>query len=183
MWLAAGSRVRSGRTRRCGSASALRRTSKLSPRGKFACGHLSVFDRTFAVTYALEVIAVLIGLFGVSVSSAPRSGAPARIRRAAPSRHDAARDRRDAGVRRHFGVGAGRWFRTRAGLAHQPDPGACHQPAVVSLEHGHAHAVAGARRTWSARSWLQRVVTAVVSGRGGDEQQGRARGARRLVSV
>jgi putative ABC transport system permease protein len=29
---------------------------------------LALFDRTFAVTYALEVAAVLIGLFGVSVS-------------------------------------------------------------------------------------------------------------------
>ncbi len=29
---------------------------------------LSVFDRTFAITYALEAVAVLIGLFGISVS-------------------------------------------------------------------------------------------------------------------
>ena len=49
---------------------------------------LSVFDRTFAVTYGLEVIAVLIGLFGVSV------GFSAQV---------LAR-RREFGVLRHIGM-------------------------------------------------------------------------------
>jgi len=49
---------------------------------------LSVFDRTFAVTYALEVAAILIGLFGVSVSF----GAQALARR------------REFGVLRHLGM-------------------------------------------------------------------------------
>jgi putative ABC transport system permease protein len=49
---------------------------------------LAIFDRTFAVTYALEIAAVLIGLFGVSVSF----GAQVLARR------------REFGVLRHLGV-------------------------------------------------------------------------------
>ncbi len=49
---------------------------------------LSVFDRTFAVTYGLEVIAVLIGLFGVSVSFSAQVVAR----------------RREFGVLRHIGM-------------------------------------------------------------------------------
>jgi putative ABC transport system permease protein len=49
---------------------------------------LSVFDRTFAVTYGLEVIAVLIGLFGVSVSFSAQALAR----------------RREFGVLRHIGM-------------------------------------------------------------------------------
>ncbi len=49
---------------------------------------LRAFDRTFAITYALEIAAVLIGLFGVSVSF----GAQALARR------------REFGVLRHVGV-------------------------------------------------------------------------------
>jgi putative ABC transport system permease protein len=49
---------------------------------------LRAFDRTFAITYALEIAAVLIGLFGVSVSF----GAQALARR------------REFGVLRHLGV-------------------------------------------------------------------------------
>lgn len=49
---------------------------------------LAVFDRTFAITYALEIAAVLIGLFGVSVSF----GAQALARR------------REFGVLRHIGI-------------------------------------------------------------------------------
>jgi putative ABC transport system permease protein len=47
-----------------------------------------LFDRTFAITYALEIAAVLIGLFGVGVSF----GAQALARR------------REFGVLRHLGV-------------------------------------------------------------------------------
>jgi putative ABC transport system permease protein len=49
---------------------------------------LALFDRTFAVTYALEIAAVLIGLFGISVSF----GAQALARR------------REFGVLRHLGM-------------------------------------------------------------------------------
>jgi putative ABC transport system permease protein len=49
---------------------------------------LAIFDRTFAVTYALEIAAIVIGLFGVSVSF----GAQALARR------------REFGVLRHIGV-------------------------------------------------------------------------------
>ena len=54
---------------------------------------LAVFDRTFAVTYALELAALVIGLFGISVSF----GAQALSRR------------REFGVLRHIGL-------TRAGI-------------------------------------------------------------------
>jgi putative ABC transport system permease protein len=49
---------------------------------------LGIFDRTFAITYALEIAAILIGLFGVSVSF----GAQAIARR------------REFGVLRHLGM-------------------------------------------------------------------------------
>jgi putative ABC transport system permease protein len=49
---------------------------------------LSIFDRTFAITYALEVAAVLIGLFGVSASFSAQAHAR----------------RREFGVLRHIGV-------------------------------------------------------------------------------
>jgi putative ABC transport system permease protein len=49
---------------------------------------LSIFDRTFAVTYALEIVAVLIGLFGVSVSFSAQALAR----------------RREFGVLRHLGM-------------------------------------------------------------------------------
>jgi putative ABC transport system permease protein len=49
---------------------------------------LAIFDRTFAVTYALEVAAVLIGLFGVSASFSAQALAR----------------RREFGVLRHVGM-------------------------------------------------------------------------------
>ncbi len=49
---------------------------------------LGVFDRTFAITYALEIAAVLIGLFGVSVSFSAQALAR----------------RREFGVLRHLGM-------------------------------------------------------------------------------
>jgi putative ABC transport system permease protein len=49
---------------------------------------LALFDRTFAVTYALEIVAVLIGLFGVSVSFSAQALAR----------------RREFGVLRHIGM-------------------------------------------------------------------------------
>ena len=49
---------------------------------------LAMFDRTFAITYALEIAAVLIGLFGVSVSFSAKALAR----------------RREFGVLRHIGM-------------------------------------------------------------------------------
>jgi len=49
---------------------------------------LAIFDRTFAVTYALEVAAVLIGLFGISVSFSAQALAR----------------RREFGMLRHLGM-------------------------------------------------------------------------------
>ena len=49
---------------------------------------MSIFDRTFALTYALEIVAVLIGLFGVSVSFSAQVLAR----------------RREFGVLRHLGM-------------------------------------------------------------------------------
>jgi putative ABC transport system permease protein len=49
---------------------------------------LGAFDRTFAITYALEIAAVLIGLFGVSVSFSAQALAR----------------RREFGVLRHLGM-------------------------------------------------------------------------------
>jgi putative ABC transport system permease protein len=49
---------------------------------------LGIFDRTFAITYALEIAAVLIGLFGVSVSFSAQALAR----------------RREFGVLRHIGM-------------------------------------------------------------------------------
>jgi putative ABC transport system permease protein len=56
--------------------------------GEMRRASLDLFDRTFAITYALEIAAVLIGLFGVSVAF----GAQALARR------------REFGVLRHIGM-------------------------------------------------------------------------------
>ncbi|MEK6593635.1 MAG: ABC transporter permease [Pseudomonadota bacterium] len=61
---------------------------EIATTGKIRDASLSTFDRTFAVTYALEIIAVLIGLFGVSASF----GAQALARR------------REFGMLRHIGI-------------------------------------------------------------------------------
>jgi putative ABC transport system permease protein len=44
----------------------------LAAPGEIRAASLSVFDRTFAVTYALEAVAVLIGLFGISAAASVR---------------------------------------------------------------------------------------------------------------
>jgi putative ABC transport system permease protein len=61
---------------------------EIASTGEVRAASLALFDRTFAVTYALEIAAVLIGLFGVSVSF----GAQALARR------------REFGVLRHIGM-------------------------------------------------------------------------------
>jgi len=44
----------------------------LAAPGEIRAASLSVFDRTFAVTYALEAVAVLIGLLGISAAASVR---------------------------------------------------------------------------------------------------------------
>ncbi len=112
---------------------------------------LKVFDRTFAVTYALELAAVVIGLAGLSSSF----GALVLARR------------REFGVLRHLGmtrrqIGAmlateglavsaiGLGVGCGARLRDQPHSHSRGQPAVVSLGHGTVAAVGGARRVRAA---------------------------------
>ena len=67
MWLAAGtasSKVEEALRQSLGNAGGI----EIAATREIRTTSLAVFDRTFAVTYALEIAAVLIGLFGVSVS-------------------------------------------------------------------------------------------------------------------
>ena len=61
---------------------------EITASGELRAASLRIFDRTFAVTYALEAAAVLIGLLGVSVSFS----------------HQALARRREFGVLRHVGM-------------------------------------------------------------------------------
>lgn len=61
---------------------------EIATTGELKATSLAIFDRTFAVTYALEVAAVLIGLFGVSASFSAQALAR----------------RREFGVLRHVGM-------------------------------------------------------------------------------
>jgi putative ABC transport system permease protein len=87
LWLAPGASqqevARALRPRLEGSAA-----PEIASTGEVRAASLALFDRTFAVTYALEIAAVLIGLFGVSVSF----GSQALARR------------REFGVLRHIGM-------------------------------------------------------------------------------
>ena len=81
---------------------------------------LAAFDRTFAVTYALEAAAVLIGVVGLSAALVAQTLArQPGIRNAAPCRHDAqaiARDarRRRCDTRRHRGRGGASCWDSRS---------------------------------------------------------------------
>ena len=153
-------------------------------RARSATLSLQVFDRTFAVTYALELAAVVIGLVGLSSSF----GALVLARR------------REFGVLRHLGmtrrqIGAmlateglavsAHRARRRAGarLRDQPDPDPRRQPAVVPLGHGAVAAVAGARRLRRCCCSALSMLTALASGRQAMGDGRRARGEGRLVSA
>ena len=87
LWLTAGTtslQVEQALRERMGDAGGI----EIAATREIRAASLAVFDRTFAVTYALEIAAVLIGLFGVSVSF----GAQALARR------------REFGVLRHVGM-------------------------------------------------------------------------------
>lgn len=87
LWLAPGARVpdvRQSVRDRVTDGPAMEIASTREVRGI----SLAMFDRTFAITYALEIAAVLIGLFGVSVSFSAQALAR----------------RREFGVLRHIGM-------------------------------------------------------------------------------
>lgn len=87
LWLATGAapnQVEQALRERLGATNGM----EITTTGEIRIRSLSIFDRTFAVTYGLEVIAVLIGLFGVSVSFSAQVLAR----------------RREFGVLRHIGM-------------------------------------------------------------------------------
>ena len=137
---------------------------------------LKAFDRTFAVTYALELAAVVIGLFGLSSSF----GALVLSRR------------REFGLLRHIGMtrrqigamlaaegltvsGIGLVIGLGLGWVISLDPDPRGQPAIVPLEHG-----AGVPWSCSARVCAARAVAVHVDG-GRDGPAGD--GARAILAV
>ncbi len=87
LWLAAGTTTRQANQalrERLGGADGI----DIAETREIRTASLALFDRTFAVTYALEIVAVLIGLFGVSVSFSAQALAR----------------RREFGVLRHVGM-------------------------------------------------------------------------------
>ncbi len=107
--------------------------------GEIRVASLHIFDRSFAVTYAIEAVAVLVGLFGLSTSL----GAIVLARR------------REFGMLRHIGMTRGQIGAMLAAeggllavlgsiaglgvaLADQSDPDPRRQSPVLRLEHGPA---------------------------------------------
>ena len=87
LWLAAGATVAQAQRTlrdRLGDADGI----EIATTREVRAVSLAIFDRTFAITYALEVAAVVIGLFGVSVSFSAQALAR----------------RREFGVLRHIGM-------------------------------------------------------------------------------
>jgi putative ABC transport system permease protein len=87
LWLAQGSSVSAAARalrEHLGDAEGL----EISTTREIRAASLRIFDRTFAITYALEVAAILIGLFGVSVSFSAQALAR----------------RREFGMLRHLGM-------------------------------------------------------------------------------
>ncbi len=112
--------------------------------GQIRALSLNIFDRSFAVTYLLEGVAIIIGLLGVAASFSAQALAR----------------RKEFGVLRHIGVtrranpgyaGGGRrtadfvgrhaWLRAR--LVHQPDSCLYRKPAIVPLDHAARPAMEG----------------------------------------
>ena len=141
LWLAPGATPAAAMRGAARAARAARSSTSPIP-ARSASVSLRIFDRSFAVTYALEAVAVLVGLFGLSSSL----GAIVLARR------------REFGMLRHLGLTRGadprdarrRGRAARAASARppasrrrgdQPGAGLRRQPAVVPLEHGAASAV------------------------------------------
>ena len=90
VWLESGARAEAVQSAIAGSVTGGERL-EMTPRGKLRALSLSIFDRTFAVTYGLEAVAVVIGLVGLSSAF----GALVLARR------------REFGMLRHLGVTRG----------------------------------------------------------------------------
>ncbi len=108
---------------------------------------LTIFDRSFAITYALEAIAIIIGLVGVAATFSAQTLARTR----------------EFGMLRHIGVNRGQigamlaaegallglvGGHRRAGAGRGDEPGAdpCRQPAKLSLDDGYPPALGAVRR-------------------------------------
>ena len=85
LWLAPGA-DRRGRRRACAARRRARHGALLqSPRSReIRATSLRIFDRSFAVTYWLQAVAIAIGLFGIAASSGPGAGTAQGVRPAGP---------------------------------------------------------------------------------------------------
>ena len=127
---------------------------------------LQIFDRAFAITYALEAIAVLIGLAGVSFAAS--STALARRAEFGMLRHIGMLRQssdRDARERRRADERVRRHLRPDAGRCAEPGAGVRRQSPVVQLEHRPRGAGVAAQRCFSVALIAAAAITAIWSGR------------------
>ena len=97
---------------------------------------LQIFDRAFAITYALEAIAVIIGLDRRELRREfDRPLPPRGVRHAATHRHAAQADHRHAGERGNSDERLRRGLRPGARYGIESGAGLRHQSPVVQLEH------------------------------------------------
>jgi putative ABC transport system permease protein len=125
---------------------------------------LQIFDRSFAVTYLLEAIAIVIGLFGVAATFSAQTWRAPRIRHAAPRGRDAQADAVHPGAGRRRADGAGHRHRFHAGPPDQLCAGLHRQSAIVPLDHAAAPALAPDRHRGRRPADGCRL-TALVAGR------------------
>ena len=97
---------------------------------------IRIFDRTFAITYALEAVAVIVAVMGSRGRAAcSRHRSPPRNRLAAFSRRGS-RASAQTNSRRSRTAGPAREFRgTRSGIRALARPHLCHQQTVLRLDH------------------------------------------------
>ncbi len=165
LWLAPGTTPAQAAARICARCRSAPRC-ELSAPGEIRALSLKIFDRSFAVTYLLEAVAIIIGLFGVAATFSAQTLARARefgmLRHVGVTR---APDAGDAGGSKAALLTAARHrCRLRARLVHQPDPGLHRQSAIVPLDDAAAHAV-GALAAVAAALLAPPSLTALLSGR------------------
>jgi putative ABC transport system permease protein len=122
--------------------------------------------RSFAVTYVLEVVAVLVGLAGVAATMSAQT--VARAREFGMLRHIGASPAPDRRHARDRGRAArrGRGRRGDPGRSrHEPGPDPRRQSAVVQLDDDHARAARADRGRRRARSVAAAAGTAMLAGR------------------
>ena len=126
---------------------------------------LQIFDRSFAVTYLLEAIAILVGLAGVAATFSAQT--LARTKEFGMLRHLGVTRRQIIAMLLMEGallgaVGVDRRHRARA----RDEPGAdpCGQSAILQLDHGDALAV-HAVRDRDGCAVAAAAATAVLAGR------------------